>query len=70
MKTVDLTIRDVVRICDKYAARCTECPLFTSIIDCFKVHRSYINPSSYDRDKLFDEDVNVEEDLKDVQSSV
>ena len=60
MKTIDLTIRQIIKICDKNKKHCTKCPLFNSILDCHKFNTKYKDVVLlYNREKLMEEEVEV-----------
>lgn len=60
MKTIDLTIRQIIEICDKNSKRCTKCPLFNSMLDCHKFSIVY-KDAVYNREKLMKEEVEVKD---------
>ena len=64
MKTIDLTIRQIIEICDKNNKHCTKCPLFNSILNCHKFNIKYKNIAVlYNRDKLMEEEVEVKDNV-------
>ena len=58
MKTVDLTIRQIIEICDKNNKNCKNCPLHLSVLNCYKFNINYKYLSDiYDRERLMEEEV-------------
>lgn len=61
MKTVDLTLRQIIELCNKNNKQCHKCPLFTSRLDCHKFNTEYKDVvSGYNVDQLMEEEVEVE----------
>ena len=61
MKTIDLTIRQIIEICDKNKKQCNKCPLHLSILDCYKFNINYKYLTNiYNREKLMEEEVEVQ----------
>ena len=58
MKVIDLTIRQIIEICDKNNEKCMECPLYTSILNCQNFNSKYLGDTdTYDREILENEEV-------------
>ena len=61
IKTIDLTLRQIIKICDKNIKECSKCPLFKSTFECFKLNKRYLDTHTYDRNKLMREKVEINE---------
>lgn len=62
MKTIDLTIRQIIEICDKNNKHCSKCPLHLSILDCYKFNINYKYLTNiYNREKLMEEEVEIKD---------
>ena len=62
VKTIDLTIRQIIEICDKHNSRCSDCPLFNSTLACHKFSKKYKDfCGSYNREILMEEEVDVDD---------
>ena len=62
VKLIDLTLRQIIKICDKNNKNCRNCPLFKSQINCFKFDERYkIFGETYDRKMLMEEMVELDE---------
>lgn len=60
MKTIDLTIRQIIKICNKHYKNCYKCPLHLSILDCYKFNTNYKYLTNiYDKEKLMEEEVEL-----------
>ena len=58
VKVIDLTIRQIIEICDKNNEKCSECPLYTSILNCHNFNSKYLGDTyTYDREILEKEEV-------------
>ena len=62
MKTIDLTIRQIIEICDKNNGNCKKCPLFTTMLACHKFNKRYGTIVTYDIEKLMKEEVEDDEE--------
>lgn len=62
IKVVDLTIRQIIEICDKNIKHCPECPLFYNYFDCQRFNNKYKDLiDTYDREKLLKDEVLLDE---------
>lgn len=57
MKTIDLTLRKIMEICDKHKGACATCSLYGSTFKCYELHKDF--GKTY-RNKLEEEEVDVE----------
>ena len=58
MKTVDLTIKQILDICDSNNKNCSKCPLFNSVLSCHKINLVYNDVYGIEyRKKLENEDL-------------
>lgn len=55
MKVIDLTIRQIIEICKNHT--CGECPLYDSILECWRFDQHHKNSSSYDITELEKEEL-------------
>lgn len=63
IKLVDLTLRQIIKICDEHNTNCFECPLIRSRFNCSQFNKKYANSSTFlNRDKLMKEKVVLEDD--------
>jgi hypothetical protein len=57
MKTIDLTIRQILKICSEHINdKCAECPLYDSQIKCYEFDP---RTHTYNLELLVEEEVNV-----------
>ena len=62
MKVIDLTIRQIIEICDKNNDKCSECPLYSSILNCQNFNSKFLwSTHTYDREILENEEVEYNE---------
>lgn len=57
MKTVDLTIRHIIKICEEN--KCITCPLYHSLIECWRFDKRHKNADSYDVNTLLSEEIQI-----------
>lgn len=57
MKTVDLTLRQIIEICT--SNKCVTCPLYHSMLECWKFDRRHKNSDSYDVNTLLSEEIQL-----------
>ena len=63
VKLVDLTLRQIINICDKHNTNCFECPLIRSRFNCGQFNKKYANSGTYyDRNKLMKEKVELDDE--------
>lgn len=60
IKVIDLTIRQIIELCDKHNDKCSECPLFNSILNCQNFNSKYSKTTyTYNREILENEEVEL-----------
>lgn len=61
-KLIDLTLRQIIEICNKNNEKCTECPLFNTYYDCHKFNSKYKTlTESYNIERLMKDEVELNE---------
>ena len=55
MKTVDLTLRQIIEMCT--SNKCITCPLYHSMLECWKFDKRHKNSDSYDVNTLMSEEI-------------
>ena len=62
IKLVDLTLRQIIKICDKHNKNCCGGPLFNSVFKCYEFDTRFKTfGGTYDRKKLMNERVEINE---------
>ena len=61
-KLIDLTLRQIMEICDKNNEECSNCPLFYTYYDCHRFNNNYKTlTETYNRERLMKDEVNLDE---------
>lgn len=67
IKLVDLTLRQIMNICDKHNKKCSKCPLYHSYFDCFALNTKFeVWGDTYDRKRLLNDEIEIKEGGKQI----
>ena len=61
-KLIDLTLRQIIEICNKHNENCSECPLFYTYYDCHRFNSKYKTlTETYNIERLMKDEVELDE---------
>ena len=61
-KLIDLTLRQIIEICNKHNEHCSNCPLFYTYYDCHRFNSKYKTlTETYNIERLMKDEVELDE---------